>query len=65
MEKRNHRMGIGEMDALHMDGGVRYISHREHAKFFAIVDGKGIYHFRGDGYVHLGDNLESWFDQRL
>ena len=65
MEKRNKRMSIGEMDALHMDGGVKYISHREHAKFFAVVDGERFYHLGRDGYVHFGGNLESWFDQRL
>lgn len=64
MEKR-YRMSIEDIDALHMNGEVRYMSHREHAKFFAVVDGEGIYHLGRDGYFHLGTSLESWCDWGL
>ena len=58
-------MSIGEIDALHMDGDVKYISHREHAKFFAVrKNGDMYYHHRGD-YLFLEDGLKSWFDQGL
>lgn len=57
-------MSIGDMDSLHMNGDVTYISHGEHAKFFAVRNNGDTYYHKGE-YIFLEGGLESLFNPRL